>query len=355
MIPITITAGFLIAISTTVAFQPSATNPELVVWNFPDTSWGEFFSKLYDVGQLGFTIMIPVFAAGIAYSISGVMAIAPALFGGYIINDPSLLDTESGAGFIGAIIIGFGVGYIVKYLNRIQWPVYIESTVQMILIPFVTTFITFVISYYMIGKPLSIGMSQLYRFINEITEQNATAPIVYGAILGGMIGFDLGGPVNKTASLVASAIFIDTMASNGPLGANGIPQAATGAAIAVAPIGIALATFLFRNQFTKDERVTGFSTLLMGFMGVSEGAIPYVISHPLLIISNTLTSALAGAIIASQKIHFYGGMGSPLGAVIGYMTGSDYPRFTWVTTILGASLVNALMFGIIKKYVYSTK
>lgn len=350
MIPITITSGFLIAIASTMAFQQSPVNPEVVIWQFPETAWGELFSKLYQVGQLGFTVMIPVFAAGIAYSISGVMAIAPALLGGYIINDPSILDTESGAGFIGAIIIGFGVGYLVKYLNQIQWPNYIESTVHMVFIPFFTTVVSFIISYYIIGKPLSFGMSELYQFINEITEKNASAPIIYGAILGGMIGFDLGGPINKTASLVSSAIFIDTMASNGPLGVNGIPQAATGAAIAVAPIGIALATIIFENRFTKQERITGFSTLMMGFMGVSEGALPYIVTHPWLIISNTLTSALAGGIIASQNIHFYGGIGSPLGAVVGYMTGGSSPRTIWIATILGSALVNALIIGFIKKY-----
>src|SRR5690606_1921360 len=83
-----------------------------------------------------------------------------------------------------------------------------------------------------------------------ITETYASAPIIYGAILGAMMGFDLGGPVNKTALLVSSAIFIDTMNQFGPEGVNAIPQAATGAAISVAPLGAAIATWLFRKHFS---------------------------------------------------------------------------------------------------------
>lgn len=359
MIPISISSGFLIGIASVVAFQHSPSSPETIIWQFPDNDWGVFFEKLYEVGKLGFQVMIPVFSAGVAYGIAGTLAIGPALLGGFIINSPQILDTASGAGFVGGIIIGFLTGYLVLGFRRIKWPRLIQDTVAMIVIPFVTTLIIFIVSYYILGQPLAYAIAALYDFINQITIDYASAPIIYGAILGGMIGFDLGGPVNKTASLVAAAIFIDTMTTEGPLGVNGIPQAATAAAIAVAPIGVALAVYLFSQYFSQEAQISSLSTLVMGFMGVSEGAIPIVVAQPILVITNTVSSALAGAIVASQHIHFYGGIGSPLGVIVGYMTrrvdAGDAlgwklaPQFIWLLAIFGSALLNALLFGLIMK------
>lgn len=111
-----------------------------------------------------------------------------------------------------------------------------------------------------------------------------------------------GGPINKTALLVSSAIFVDTMNQFGPTGVNAIPQAATGAAIAVAPLGAGIATLLFKKYFTTEERTLGSSALVMGMVGVTEGAIPFAAAHPSLIIANTISSAVSGALVASMGI-----------------------------------------------------
>ncbi|MCL6573986.1 MAG: PTS fructose transporter subunit IIABC, partial [Bacillus sp. (in: Bacteria)] len=180
-----------------------------------------------------------------------------------------------------------------------------------------------------------------------ITLNNAAAPIIYGAILGGMMGIDLGGPINKTAMLVSSAIFVDTMAQFGPEGVNAIPQAATGAAIAIAPLGAAIATLIFKKYFTTDERALGSSAFVMGLVGVTEGAIPFAAANPMLIIANTLSSALSGALVASIGIHFYGGIGSPLGAFIGYTTGPANSWIWWILIIFFAAFVNACLYRLI--------
>ncbi|MEN2666338.1 PTS transporter subunit EIIC [Listeria aquatica] len=122
MIPVTIAAGLLLAIANTMAFHPDPNNADLVVWGFSDTASGEFFSKLFDLGKVGFTLMIPIFAAGVARAIGDKPAVAPAFIAGYIINDPKFLGAETGAGFIGAILVGFGVGFMVKALKKIKWP-----------------------------------------------------------------------------------------------------------------------------------------------------------------------------------------------------------------------------------------
>jgi fructose PTS system EIIBC or EIIC component len=347
MIPVTIAAGLLLAIANAFAFQPDPKNADLVVWGFSEDAKGEFFSKLFDLGKIGFTLMIPIFAAGVARAIGDKPAVAPAFIAGYMINDAKFLGTETGAGFLGAIIVGFGVGYLVLLLKKISWPKVMKPIVPILIIPLISTFISFVVIYYLIGQPIAFGMNSLYAFINDITINYAAAPIIYGAVLGGMMGVDLGGPINKTAMLVSSAIFVDTMAQFGPEGVNAIPQAATGAAIAVAPLGAAIATWLFKKYFTMDERALGSSAFVMSLVGVTEGAIPFAAAHPSLIIANTLSSAVSGALVASIGIHFYGGIGSPLGAFIGYTTGPALSWLWWILVIVFAAFVNALLYRII--------
>ena len=347
MIPVTIAAGLLLAIANAFAFQPDPNNANLVVWGFSEDMMGQFLSKMFDLGKVGFTLMIPIFAAGVARAIGDKPAVAPAFIAAYIINDPTFLGTETGAGFLGAILVGFGVGYFVKLLKKIKYPDIIKPIVPILVIPMVATFVSFVVIHFLIGDPIANGMAVLYDVINDVTVRYEAAPIIYGAILGGMMGVDMGGPINKTAMLVSSAIFVDTMAQFGPEAVNAIPQAATGAAIAVAPLGAGIATLLFKKYFTTEERALGSSALVMGMVGVTEGAIPFAASNPKFIIANTLSSALAGATVAGMGIKFFGGVGSPLGAFLGYTTGHNFARLYWIILILLASFVNALIYRFI--------
>ena len=347
MIPVTIAAGLLLAIANAFAFQPDPNNADLVVWGFSEDMMGQFLSKMFDLGKVGFTLMIPIFAAGVARAIGDKPAVAPAFIAAYIINDPTFLGTETGAGFLGAILVGFGVGYFVKLLKKIKYPDIIKPIVPILVIPMVATFVSFVVIHFLIGDPIANGMAVLYDVINDVTVRYEAAPIIYGAVLGGMMGVDMGGPINKTAMLVSSAIFVDTMAQFGPEAVNAIPQAATGAAIAVAPLGAGIATLLFKKYFTTEERALGSSALVMGMVGVTEGAIPFAASNPKFIIANTLSSALAGATVAGMGIKFFGGVGSPLGAFLGYTTGPNFAWLYWIVLILLASFVNALLYRFI--------
>ncbi|EGP5126872.1 PTS fructose transporter subunit IIABC [Enterococcus faecium] len=304
MIPVTIAAGLLLAIANAMAFHPDPNNADLVVWGFQETTSGEFFSKLFDLGKVGFTLMIPIFAAGVARAIGDKPAVAPTFIAGYIINDPTFLKTETGAGFIGAILVGFGVGYLVKMLKKIPYPHLLKPVVPILIIPLIATFISFVIIYYLIGRPIAAGMNGLYDVINHVTVAYAAAPILYGAILGGMMG----------------------------------------AAIAVAPLGAGIATLLFKKYFTTEERALGSSALVMGMVGVTEGDIPFAAANPSLIIANTISSAISGGLVASMGIQFYGGVGSPLGAFVGYTTGPKLSWLLWIVAILFASLVNAFLY-----------
>ena len=346
MIPMCIAAGLLLAIANINAFSADEAG-NLVNWGFDvTTASGLFFSKLFALGQIGFKLMIPLFAGFTAYSIADRPAIAPAMIGAYIINDPAFLGTEAGAGFLGAIIVAFLAGYIVKYLKQVPWPKIIMPIVPIMVIPLLATFAVFIIVFYGIGQPISSAMTAIYDGLNSLSESYAAAPILIGALIGAMIGFDLGGPVNKIALIFGTAVWTDTVAKYGIQGANFVPGTAAQAAISVAPLGAWLATMMFRKYFSSDQKVMGSNAMAMGMVGITEGAIPFAASKPLVFIpANVVGSAIAGSLVTIFGIKFYGGLGSPVGTFVGYIE-QPMPFLPWIFSILVGVLTTALMIGV---------
>ena len=293
--------------------------------------------------------MIPLFAAFVANSIADKPAIAPAMIGAYLVNDATYLGTQTGGGFLGAILVAFIVGYLVKGLKKIKWPKILQPLLAIMIIPLIATFAIMVIVTYLIGSPIAGLMDSLYSGLTTLNETFAGAPFIIGAIIGGMIGFDFGGPVNKTALIFGTAVYTDTVAKFGIANANFVPQTATQAAISVAPLGIWLASVLFKNKFTKNEKISASSAFGMGMVGVTEGAIPFAASNPVQMITASVAgSALAGGLASITGCKFYGGIGSPLGAVIGYIE-QPVPFITWILCIFAGILVTALIIGFWRK------
>ncbi len=345
MIPMCIAAGLLLAIANINAFSADEAG-NMVNWGFDlETGKGLFFSKLFTLGQIGFTLMIPLFAGFTAYSIADRPAIAPAMIGAYIINDASFLGTEAGAGFLGAIIVAFLAGYIVKYLKQVPWPKIVMPVVPIMVIPLIATFLVFIVVFYGIGQPISALMTSIYNGLNTLSESYAAAPILIGAIIGAMIGFDLGGPVNKIALIFGTAVWTDTVAKYGIQGANFVPGTAAQAAISVAPLGAWLATILFKDVFSSDQKVMGNNAMAMGMVGITEGAIPFAASKPLVFIpANVIGSALAGSLVTAFGARFYGGLGSPLGTFVGYIE-QPMPFLPWIAAIACGVLTTTLLIG----------
>ena len=345
MTPMVIASGILLAIANIFAFQANELG-QIVNWGFDtSTQMGFFMSKLFEVGQVGFKLMIPLFAAFVANSIADKPAIAPAMIGAYLVNDATYLGTQTGGGFLGAFI----VGYLVKGLKKIKWPKILQPLLAIMIIPLIATFAIMVIVTYLIGNPIAGLMDSLYSGLTTLNETFAGAPFIIGAIIGGMIGFDFGGPVNKTALIFGTAVYTDTVAKFGIANANFVPQTATQAAISVAPLGIWLASVLFKNKFTKNEKISASSAFGMGMVGVTEGAIPFAASNPVQMITASVAgSALAGGLASITGCKFYGGIGSPLGAVIGYIE-QPVPFITWILCIFAGILVTALIIGFWRK------
>ncbi|PFJ17677.1 PTS fructose transporter subunit IIB [Bacillus cereus] len=353
MVPMVIAAGLILTIANLYAFQRDDLG-RIVNWGFDTkTEIGLLMSHLFQVGQVGFKLMIPLFAGFVANSIADKPAIAPAMIGAYIANDAELLGADAGGGFISAIVVAFIVGYFVKLLKKIKWPKILMPIVPIMIIPFIATLVISLIVFYIIGQPIAAGMDAMYNGLTWLNDTYSSAPIIIGAICGAMIGFDLGGPVNKTALVFGTAIFTDTLAKYGIDGANFVPGTATQAAISVAPLGVWLATRLFKKKFSKDEKIAASAAFGMGMVGVTEGAIPFVAADPVrMITANIAGSAVAGGLVAAAGCKFYGGIGSPLGTFIGYIE-QPIPFITWIVCVLAGIVVTASIIGFTRRNVES--
>lgn len=349
MVPMCIAAGLLLAIANVFAFQKDDLG-RIVNWGFDNsTAMGYFMGKLFAVGQIGFKLMIPLFAGFVAKSIADKPAIAPAMIGAYIANDAEFLGTQTGGGFLSAILVAFIVGYMVKGLKAIKWPKILQPLLAIMIIPLIGTFVITVIVLFLLGQPIAFMMDSLYNGLTTLNTQFAGAPFLIGAIIGGMIGFDFGGPINKTALIFGTAVFTDTVAKFGIMNANFVPGTACQAAISVAPLGIWLASVLFKNKFSKTEKISATSAFGMGMVGVTEGAIPFAAANPLqMIVASVCGSALAGGLVALTGCKFYGGIGSPLGTFIGYIE-QPIPFITWILCVSAGILVTALILGFWRK------
>lgn len=192
--------------------------------------------------------------------------------------------------------------------------------VPIMIIPFIATAVISLIMLYISGNPISVGMDAMCDGLTNLNNNFAGAPTIIGAICGARVGSDLGVLINKTTLVFGTAIFTDTMTKYGIEGANFVLGTATQAAISVAPLGVRLATTLFKNKFSKDEKIAISAACGMGIIGVTEGAIPFVAAHSVRIIfSNVVGSAVAGGLISATGSKFYGGIGSLLGTFIGYI------------------------------------
>ncbi|MGF1699501.1 fructose-specific PTS transporter subunit EIIC [Photobacterium makurazakiensis] len=349
MVPMVISAGLLLAIANIFAFQKDELG-RMVAWGFDQSDpLGDLMYHLFLVGQVGFKLMIPLFAGFVANSIASRPAIAPAMIGAYIANDAGFLGTETGGGFLSAILVAFIVGYFVRYLKMIRWPKLLQPLVPIMILPLIATFFITIVVKYMIGGPIASGMGAMYDWLTWLTVNYSASTFIIGAIIGAMIGFDFGGPVNKTALIFGTAVFTDTVAKYGIEGANFVPGTAAQAAISVAPLGIFVASQLFKNKFSSTEKIAANSAFGMGIVGVTEGAIPFAAAHPVQMITASVAgSALAGGLVGFFDVKFYGGIGSPLGTFVGYIE-QPIPFVTWILCTFAGITLTALIIGLWRK------
>jgi len=320
MIPFVVVGGLLIAVSLSLGGH---TDPSggLVIPK------GSFWMDLNNIGVIGFTLMVPILSGYIAYAIGDRPALVPGMIGGWIANTGSLYDSKAGAGFIGAIVTGFLAGYLVLWIKKVRVPKFVQPIMPIIVIPIVATTVLGMFFIYVIGKPISWVFEHLTGWLSGMT---GTSAVLLGTILGLMIAFDMGGPVNKTAFLFGAGLIAT---------GNQTVMGMCAAAIPVMPLGQGLATLIRKRLYTEQERETGLASLFMGCFGISEGAIPFAAARPAQVIpANMLGGAVAGAVAGIAGVKDAVPHGGPIVAVLGAVSG--VPMF-FAAVVIG-TVVTAL-------------
>jgi len=270
MIPFVVAGGLLIALS----FAIGGINV------FEEANAGTLGWTLFQIGaKAGFTLMVPVLAGYIAYSIADRPGIAPGMIGG-------MIASTIGSGFLGGIAAGFLAGYSVKWMSDyIRLPRTLDGLKPVLILPLLGTAVVGLLMYFVVGEPVAAALAAITAWLKGMQGSSA---VFLGLLLGAMMAFDMGGPVNKSAYAFATGLIVSEVYA---------PMAAVMAAGMVPPLGLALATMLFKNRFSLDEREAGGATAVLGLAFITEGAIPYAAKDPLRVIPALMIgAAVTGAL-----------------------------------------------------------
>lgn len=243
-----------------------------------------FMKNLNDLGVAGFAMMIPLLSGYIAYSLAGKPGIAPGMILGYVANNP-IGESQVKTGFLGAMILGLLVGYVVRWCKTWKVPSTIKSIMPILIVPIFTTLVVGLAYIYIISVPIGIAMAWLVKVLGEMQGGSA---VILGLIIGAMTAVDMGGPINKTATAFTLALMAEGIYA--PNGAHRI-------AVAIPPLALAFSTFIDRKKYTDDEKNLGISAFFMGLIGITEGAIPFAVKDikrvlPAIIIGSAVGGAL---------------------------------------------------------------
>lgn len=269
MLPMVVAGGLLIALS--FVFGIDAFEEE-----------GTLAAALMQIGGgTAFQLMIPLLAGYIAWSIADRPGLAPGMIGGY-------LASTLGAGFLGGIIAGFLAGYVARFISqKLPMPASVESLKPILIIPLLASLVTGLGMIYVVGEPAAALMDGLTSFLEGMGTTNA---ILLGGILGAMMCFDLGGPVNKAAYTFGVGLLSEGSGGSAPM-------AAIMAAGMVPAIGMGVASFIARAKFAEAERQAGRASFVLGLCFISEGAIPFMAKDPLRVIPVCMVGgAITGAL-----------------------------------------------------------
>ncbi|APQ61886.1 MULTISPECIES: PTS fructose transporter subunit IIABC [Paenibacillus] len=331
MVPFIVIGGLLIAIALTIGGEK--TPGGLVI---PD---GSFWKTVQDIGSASFTFMIPILAGFIAMSIADRPGLAPGMIGGFIAANGSFYGSEAGAGFIGGIIAGFLAGYVALGIRKIKVGRALQPIMPIIIIPVLASLIVGLIFVFVIGAPVA----QLFEALTGwLAGMQGTSSILLALILGAMISFDMGGPVNKVAFLFGSAMIGEgNYEIMGPIAV----------AICIPPIGMGLAAMINKRKFAPAEREAGKATFTMGLFGITEGAIPFAAQDPLRVIPSIMVGSMVGSVIAmlgnvGDKVAH----GGPIVAVLGAV---DHVLMFFIAVIVGVA-VSVVLVSLLKKDIAAT-
>jgi fructose-specific phosphotransferase system IIC component len=314
-IPFIACGGIMIAFA--IAFAPMTPKG-------PDFSQSPVLKLILDIGSASFFLLLPVLAGYISYSIAGKPGLVPGFIGGYLSGNVK-------AGFLGAILAGLLAGYVVEMIKKIPVSKYLRPIMPILIIPILSSSIMGVVMLKILGIPIANLMTFLGEWLKTMSNGNA---VVLGLILGAMIAFDMGGPVNKTAFFFGAAMIKE---------GNYAVMGACAAAICTPPLGMGLATLLNRKLWTEEDREAGLAGLAMGMIGITEGAIPFAAADPLRVIPCIMIGSMVGSVIAMMgRVGDHAPHGGPIVLPV-----VDH-RIAYVIAIVAGTVVTALLIDVLK-------
>ncbi|MFC6796970.1 MULTISPECIES: PTS fructose transporter subunit IIC [unclassified Haladaptatus] len=265
---------------------------------------------LAQIGSAGLTLMVPVLGAYIAYAIADRPALAPGFVLSYLLQQGTIV-TEAGkfigldagglgAGYLGALVAGLLTGYVARFFKNLNVPRVLAPMMPVLIIPVLTTAVLAPVVLFGIGAPVAIANESLNTFLKSLQGGQA---VVIGLILGGMMAFDMGGPVNKVAYLFSVGLISEQVYA---------PMAAVMIAGMTPPIGMAISNYISPERYASEMKENAKNGFLMGFSFITEGAIPYAAADPLRVIPALVAgSAVAGGASMSLGVTMpapHGGM-----------------------------------------------
>jgi PTS system fructose-specific IIC component len=330
VIPFIACGGILIAAALTYAFQFNLVNEH----GGPDVSQAPWVvQNIFTIGVKAFELFPAVLAGFIAFGMAGRPGLVPGFVGGFIAGMPQVVgDKSASAGFLGALLIGLVAGHVVNFFKKITVPKILRPVMPIIIIP-IGSAVPVGLLMLTLNLPIAKIMLSLGHFLEGL---QGGSQVLLAMLLGGMIAFDMGGPVNKAAFFFGSA-----MIEQG----NYAVMGACAAAICTPPLGLGLATLLNRNRWSEEQRESGVAALGMGMVGITEGAIPFAAADPVRVIPSIMLGSMVAATIA-----MLGGVGNhaPHGGPI-VLPVIDQ-RLMYILAIVVGALVTALCINALKRF-----
>jgi fructose PTS system EIIBC or EIIC component len=316
-IPFIACGGILIAAA--IAFAPMTSTG-------PDFSNSPRLKIILDIGSAAFALMLPVLAGYISYAIAGKPGLVPGFVGGYFAN-------EVKAGFLGALLAGLIAGYIVHWIKKWPVPKYLRPIMPILVIPIISSLAIGLLMLKVLGIPIAALMAAANSALLSMSAGNA---VILAMLLGAMIAFDMGGPINKAAFFFGAAMLKE---------GNYLIMGACAAAICTPPLGLGLATLLRRQVWNEDEREAGTAALAMGMIGITEGAIPFAASDPIRVIPCIVLGSMVAAVVAMLG---HVGDPAPHGGPIVFF--GIYNKLAYVIAIVLGTLVTAISVLAVKAF-----
>ncbi len=339
MIPFVAAGGLLIALAFLIGGYQVGDNAADVVlnnalWNLPPGGLSEYLgSVLIIIGSASMAFLVPALAGYIAYAMADRPGIAP----GFVAGSVALVLN---AGFLGGLVGGLLAGAAAMWLGRLRPPRWLAGLMPVVIIPLLASLFSSGLLLLILGAPIATLMAGLTDWLNSLTGVSA---IALGAILGLMMGFDLGGPVNKVAyAFAVTGLAAGSVENQAPW----MIMAAVMAAGMVPPLGMALAsTVLARNMFTEPERENGVAAWLLGLSFISEGAIPFAAADPLRVIASSMVGgATAGAICMAAGVTSQ----APHGGIFVFFAIGNFGMF--LVAILAGTIVMGFLVVALKRW-----